>query len=69
MPACVLIDKLDKQTPASLAPEFAALGLDQSTVDQLLQHLQVRELFYKHLCEPNWSLICHNDRLFSSQYS
>lgn len=41
VPACVLIDKLDKQTPASLAPEFAALGLRQDTVDQLLQHLQV----------------------------
>lgn len=43
MPACVLIDKLDKQTPASLAPEFAAIGLRQDTVDQLLQHLQVSE--------------------------
>jgi len=43
VPTCVLIDKLDKQTPASLAPEFAAIGLRQDTVDQLLQHLQVSE--------------------------
>lgn len=41
MPVCVLIDKLDKVSSDDLAHDFAALGLSEATVDQLLQNLQV----------------------------
>jgi histidyl-tRNA synthetase len=43
-PVCVLVDKLEKVPRDELEKEFAALGLEGSVVDKIIETLSIREL-------------------------
>lgn len=43
-PVCVLVDKLEKVPREELEKEFAALGLEGSVVDKIIETLSIREL-------------------------